>query len=117
MQYIQLDCFVVKETKSDNIFASAQFMLNDYEVRARINRDKNGCGLIEYVRGGVICWRLKHLERAISELSIKSKYLLAQNSQFLKEIFCISIHRPLNYSNLENICNEITTSLNKASLD
>ena len=55
LQYIQLDCFVVKETKSDNIFASAQFMLNDYEVRARINRDKNGCGLIEYVRGGVIC--------------------------------------------------------------
>ena len=42
MQYVQFDCFVVSETKLDNSFPPAQFMLSDYEVRATRDRDKNG---------------------------------------------------------------------------
>ena len=46
MQYVQLDYFVVSETKLDNSFLSAQFMLSNYGVRARKNRDKNGVSII-----------------------------------------------------------------------
>ena len=42
MQYGQLDFFVVSETTVDNSFPSAHFMVNDYEVRVRGDRDKYG---------------------------------------------------------------------------
>ena len=42
MQYGQLDYFVVSETTVDNSFPSAHFMVNDYKVRVRGDRDKYG---------------------------------------------------------------------------
>ena len=36
---ISLDYFVVSETKLDSSFPSAQFHINRYEVRARIERE------------------------------------------------------------------------------
>ena len=45
-----------------------QFHINGYEVRARKDRDKSGGGLIEFVRKGFICKRLKKLEPKFSEV-------------------------------------------------
>ena len=78
MQVLQLDYFVVSETKLDNSFPAAQFYLSDYEIRCRKDRDQNGGGLIEYIRRGVICKRLKQFESNVieaifSELTISKK--------------------------------------------
>ena len=62
MRYVQLDCFIISETKLDNLFPSSQFMIkDDFEDRVRRDRDKDR-GLIEYVRKFVICKRLKNIE-------------------------------------------------------
>ena len=47
---LQLDCFVISETKLDSSFLSAQFHIADYEIRNRRDRSKSGGGLIEYVK-------------------------------------------------------------------
>ena len=36
----------------------AQFNLDGYEIRSRQDRDKNGGGLIVFVRRGIICKRI-----------------------------------------------------------
>ena len=55
MGYLSPDYLVLFETKLDDSFPSAQFNLPNYEIRARRDRDKNGGGLIEFVKTGVIC--------------------------------------------------------------
>ena len=67
MSDISLDYFVVSEIKLDSSFPSAQFHINGYDVRARRDRGKSGSGLIEFVRKGFICKRLKKLELKFSE--------------------------------------------------
>ena len=42
--------------------------INGYEVRAWRDREKNGGGLIEFVRKAFICKRLKKLEPKSSEV-------------------------------------------------
>ena len=54
LKYLSLDYFIVSETKLDEIFPKAQFILGGYEIRARRDRNKFGRGLIEYVRKGLI---------------------------------------------------------------
>ena len=49
-----MEYFVVSEIKLDSSFPSAKFYVNGYEVRAE-NGDKNGGGLIEFVRKDFIC--------------------------------------------------------------
>ena len=39
---LQLDYFVVSETKLDSSFPSAQFHIGNYEIRNRKDRDKSG---------------------------------------------------------------------------
>ena len=56
---LQLDYFVSSETKIDESFPSAQFNIDDYEIRNRRYRDKHGGGLIEVVRKGFITKRMK----------------------------------------------------------
>ena len=86
MRYVvQLNYFDVSETKFDNSFPSAQLMLGVYKLRTRRDRDKNGSGLTEYVRRGVICRRLKQLQIAISkticsELTIAKRKWLCMRS-------------------------------------
>ena len=46
---LQLDYFVISETKLDSRFLSVQFHIGDYEIRNRRDRDKSGGGLIEFV--------------------------------------------------------------------
>ena len=64
---LQLDHFVISETKLDSSFPSAQFHIEDYEIRNRRYRDKSGGGLTEFVKNGIIMKRLKDLERNLSE--------------------------------------------------
>ena len=52
---VPLDYFVISETKLDNSFINAQLTINNYEIRARRDRDKHGGGLIEFVGKGLIC--------------------------------------------------------------
>ena len=63
----QLDYFVLSETKLDDGFPSAQFYIENYEIRNRRDRDKNGCGLIEFVRKGFITKTIKEYETKVSE--------------------------------------------------
>ena len=57
---LSLEYFVISETKLDESFPSAQFNISNYEIRNRRDRDKNGGGLIEFVRKGFITKRLKY---------------------------------------------------------
>ena len=59
---MSLDYLVISETKLDESFPSAQFNINNYEIRNRRDRDKNGGGLTEFVRKGFITKRLKDYE-------------------------------------------------------
>ena len=45
---ISPDYFVVAETKLDHSIPSKQLEIENYEIRNRKDRDKNGGGLIEY---------------------------------------------------------------------
>ena len=101
-----MDYFVLSETKLDDSFPSAQFRIGDYEIRGRKDRNKHGGGLIEYVKKGIICKRLKEyelkeIEPICSEITISKK-----------KWFCISIYRPPDYNNLRIFFCELT--LNKA---
>jgi len=109
ISFLQLDYFVLSETKLDSSFPSSQFELNEYEVRGRRDRDKHGGGLIEYVKKGLICQRLKGFETFVSE-SICSEITISN-----KKWFCMSIYRPPNYTNLSTFFDEVNFSLSKAS--
>ena len=45
---------------------------NGYEIRARRDRHKHGGGLIEFVRQGFICKRLKNMNLIIVNVSVLS---------------------------------------------
>ena len=64
--------FVLAETKLDESFPNSQFVIDQYEIRTRRDRSKNGGGLIEYVRQGLI---FKPLEDTIS---INSEIILSE---------------------------------------
>ena len=64
---LPLDYLVISETKLDENFPNAQFKFNGYEVRTKRDKNKHGGGLIEFVRQGFICKRLKKYEPNCSE--------------------------------------------------
>ena len=47
---LQLDYFVISETKLDPSFPSAQFQIGGYEIRNHRDRGRSGDGLIEFVK-------------------------------------------------------------------
>ena len=52
LQYIinrNLDIILLSETKLDDSFPSAQFMLKNYGIPYRLDRNSNGGGLLLYV--------------------------------------------------------------------
>ena len=51
-----MDYFVLSETKIDSSFPSAQFEIDNYEIKARRDRNCNGGGLIEYDRKGIVSY-------------------------------------------------------------
>ena len=110
MSDIFLDYFVVSETKLDSSFPSAQFHINGYEVRAQRDRDKSGGGLIEFVRKGFMCKRLKKLEPTFSKV-ICSEFTISN-----KKWIYFSVYRPPTQKNLECFFNKLTTLLSQASV-
>ena len=54
---LQLDYFVISETKLDSSFHSAQFHIGGYEIANHRDRDKSGGGLTEFVKKGIIIKR------------------------------------------------------------
>ena len=56
---LQLDYFVLSETKLEDSFHFAQFYIENFEIRNRRDRDKNGGGLKEFVRKGFITKKIK----------------------------------------------------------
>ena len=54
MYNVPIDYFVISETRLNNSFPYVQLTINNYEIRARRDRDnKHGGGLIEFVRKGL----------------------------------------------------------------
>ena len=109
MCYLSPDYLVLRETKLDDSFPSAPFSIPDYEIKARRDRHKNGGGLIEFVKKGLICKRLKNFKTSASEC-ICSEITISK-----RKWLCFSIYRPPSNENLEIFFEELTNSLSKAS--
>ena len=94
--------FVLVETKLDETFPNSQFGIDQYEIRTQRDRNKNGGGLIEYVRKGLICKALEgtvnlNSEIILSEITIKNKKWA---------IFCA--YRPPCNSNTETFLGDLS---------
>ena len=107
---LQLDYFVISETKLGSSFPSAQFHIGDYEIRNRRDRDKSGGGLTEFVKKGIIMKRLKDLETNHSET------ICTETTMSKKRWFCMSVYTPPSSSNIDTFFAELTISLSKANL-
>ena len=105
---LSLDYFVISETKLDESFPSAQFNISNYEIRNRRDRDKNGGGLIEFVRKGFITKRLKDYETQICE-TICSEFTISK-----RKWICFRVYRPPCYNNLIIFFEELAKSVCKA---
>ena len=53
MYNVPIDYFVISETRLNNSFPYVQLTINNYEIRARRDRDKHEGSLIEFVRKGL----------------------------------------------------------------
>ena len=105
---LQLDFFVLSEAKLDDSFPSAQFYIENFEIRNRRDRDKNGGELIEFVRNGFITKKIKEYETKVRE-TIASEFTISK-----KKWFCLSVYRPPTSTNLDIFFEELTNSLSKA---
>ena len=106
---VPIDYFVIRETKLDNSIPNAQLTIDNYEIRTRRDRDKHGGGLIEFVRKGLICKRLRkndslNIEVICSEVNIPNKNWVV-----------FIIYRLPDYSNLLALFRELGKYLNLAS--
>ena len=110
LQDLQLNCFVLSETKLDKIFPTSQFHLSGYEIRERKDWTKYGGGLLEYVKKGLLRHRLIEYELKSIEC-ICSEQIIAK-----QKWICLSIYWPPEYSNLSTLFDEITTTLSKPLL-
>ena len=66
---LSLDYFVFSKAKLDEIFPSAQFNKSNYEIRNWWDRNKNGDGLKEFVKKGLITKWIKGYKTQICEIS------------------------------------------------
>ena len=85
-------------------FPNPQFKLNGYEIRARKDRHKHGGGLIEFVRQGFICKRLKKYEPNYSEC-ICSEFTISK-----KKWICFSIYKPPSTENIKRFFEKMNGS-------
>ena len=98
---LQTIALVLNETKLDDSFPSAKFSIPDYEIK--------GGGLIQFVKKGLVCKRLKNFETNPSEW-ICSDITISE-----KKWLCFSIYRPPFNENLEIFFEELTNFLSKTS--
>ena len=94
LKTLSLDYLILSETKIDESFPTSQFNVEGYEIRGRRDRNKFGGGLIEFVRRGLICKRLrdyepKYSECLCSELTFTNKkwYALVSTGRLSQAIF------------------------------
>ena len=106
---VSTDYFVISETKLDNSFPNAPLTINIQEIRTRRDRDKHGVDLIEFVRKGLICKRLRKYESLNIEV-ISSEVTISN-----KNCVIFSIYKAPDYSNLLAFFNELRKYLNQAS--
>lgn len=104
---VSLDYFVIAETKLDNTFPTAQFTIDGYTIRNRKDRTKNGGGLLEYIKRGVICNKINDYNTNYCE-TVCSEILL-QN----KKWFFLSLYRQPKSMNLHNFFEELTEILDR----
>ena len=100
----QLDYFVLSETKLDDSFLSAQFYIENFEIRNRRDRDNGGGGLIEFVKKWFITKKIKEYEAKVSETLLLS-LPYERKSGF--------VYRPSTSTNLDIFFEELTNSLSK----
>ena len=105
---LSLDYLVISETKLDESFPNAQFKLNGYEIRVRRDRHKHGGELIEFVRQGFICKRLKKYEPNYSEC-IYSEFTISK-----RKWICFSTYRPPSTENIKRFFEEMNEVISKA---
>ena len=110
LQDLQLNYFVLSETKLDKSFPTSQFHLKRYKIRSRKDRNKYGGGLLQYVKKSLLCHRLIEYELQSVEC-ICSELIIAR-----QKWICFSIYRPPEYSNLSTFFIEIANTLSKALL-
>ena len=95
---------MISETRLDSSFPSAQFHIGDYEIRNPRDRDKNGGGLNELLKKGIITKRLD-LETNLSE-TICTEIPISK-----KRWFYMSVYRPTSSANVDTYFAELTVSL------
>ena len=105
---LQLEYFVLSETKLADSFPSAQFSIENFEIRNRRDRGKNGGGLIKFVSEGFITKKIKEYETKISE-TIASEFTISK-----KKWFCLCVSRPPTSANLDIFFEELENSMSKA---
>ena len=105
---LQLDYFVISETKLDSSFPFSQFHLGDYELWNCKDRNKSQGGLIEFVKKGIITKILKDLETNLSE-TICTEITISK-----KRWLCMSVCRPSSSTNIDTFFAELAIFLSKA---
>ena len=86
---LQLDYFVLSETKHNNSFPSVQFYMENFETRNRRDRDNKDGGL------RFITKKIKECEIKVSE-TIAFEFNISK-----KKGFCLSVYRPPTSTNLD----------------
>ena len=87
---LQLDYFVLSKTKLDDSFPSAKFYIENFEIKNRRDRNKNGGGLIEFVRKGFITKKINEYET-----NLVKPLLLSLPYQRKSGFVLVSIGHPL----------------------
>ena len=78
----KLDILVVGETKLDDSFTERQFIINGFKNPYRLDRNKNGGGVMIYVRGDIPSKELtqhncsKNIEAIFVEINLRKNKLL-----------------------------------------
>ena len=86
---LQLDYFVLSETKHNNSFPSVQFYMETFETRNRRDRDNNSGGL-------------RFITKKTKECEIKVSETIAFEFSILKKKrFCLSVYRLPTSTNLD----------------
>ena len=78
----KLDLFLLTETKIDQSFTTAQFLIEGYSKPFRRDRNKRGGGIILYVRDDIACKEIKQtvlppdIECLFIEINLRNKKYL-----------------------------------------
>ena len=101
---------VLAETKINHEFPSAQFNIENYEIRNRRDRNKFGGGLIEYIKRGVICKQINEFEGKNNE--IICSVLTVSKIKWI----VFTIYRPPYSSNIVDFFSELEHLVEQAFL-